>query len=145
MYRLIKVDDSKKMRMLEVTQKDLFGHKPATGNRSRGAFSKEIQEGQVLAFQCYEDERVVGGMLLGSNNGNIMIHRVYVSDSEMEKGAGSFMIKYIKDHKEFFDAYFGQNSMDIVIEPVVGTVQTTPLEQVATGRQTHPYQKTTRA
>ena len=46
MYRLIKVDDSKKMRMLEVTQNDLFGHKPATGNRSRGAFSKEIQEGQ---------------------------------------------------------------------------------------------------
>ena len=137
MYRLLKVEEPKIMRNLEKSKKDLFGHKPSTEKRSRGVFSREIETGEVLAFQCLEDEKQVGGMLLGSKNGNIMIHRVYVEENEMDKGAGSFMVKYVKDHKEFFDAYFGQNSEGIIVEPIYGEVQPRRAEHIATGRRTY--------
>ena len=120
MYRLVKVEAEEIVRELERTERDVFGHRKSTNPSRKGYFSEDIKSGQVLAFQCLNDNEVIGGMLLGNSDGAIMIHRCFVEEKEMGKGAGTFMMQYVTDHKDFFDEYYGQKTTGIVIEPING-------------------------
>ena len=85
-------------------------------------FANAIMEGDMLAFRCLNNSRMVGGMLLKLSGKNIKIVRLFVDANERGEGAGSFMLDYVEKHKDFFEDYYAEDIDGILLEPLESAV-----------------------
>lgn len=98
--------------------KSFRNSKKVINNISQCTYSEEIKKGDILAFLCMEKEKVVGGMMVELRGRELFIRRLFVEDSERDKGIGSFMINYLITKKSFFEDYYAEDINGILAEPL---------------------------
>jgi len=118
MYQLKLVSTEEETLEFEKMRERIFNHGKEITKLSQGAFSDAILGGDMLAFQCLEDKKPIGGMLLRLQQESIKVSRLFVEKDKRGKGAGSFMLKYVEDHKDFFEDYYGTEIGGILVEPL---------------------------
>ena len=118
MYNLKLSTTEEEILEFERKRMEVFGYNKKLENLSEGAFTTGIESGDLLAFRCLQDEKMVGGMLLELDGKNINILRLFVEQGNREQGAGKFMLDYLVSHQDYFEDYYATEIKGIVTEPI---------------------------
>ncbi len=118
MFKLKLAMSDEDILSFEQLRTKVFDRGKTINNIKKSAYAAAIKSGDFLAFECFDDKELVGGMLLRLEEHDIKLSRLFVDKSERSKGAGSFMIDYIMDHKEFFEDYYATKIYGVITEPL---------------------------
>lgn len=99
-----------------------FGYQKVINNIEDTPYYDAIKNGDMIAFNCLKEERIIGGMLINLEDDNLFINKLFVVPEYREKGAGSYMLKYLEKNKYFFEDYYGQEIDRISLEPLESAV-----------------------
>lgn len=118
MFKLKLVMSNDEINQFENNRIESFGYQKKFDNVEETPYYDAIINGDMLAFNCLEDEKVIGGILINLEENNLYIDKLFVLPEEREKGAGTFMLKYIENNKYYFEDYYGLNIKRITLEPL---------------------------
>ncbi len=124
MYKL-KLVDNTDQEIIDFEERRLKGFGVVTKLNSiyDSAYGRTIKDGDALAFNCLDDNNEkIGGMLITTMFGDIYLDRLFVDEKHRGKAAGKFMVKYVEEHQDFFNDYFGFDAHGILLEPTDKTV-----------------------
>lgn len=122
MYKIKLANNNEELLKFENNRMKVFGYQNKIENLEQSPYSKALKDGTLLALNCIKDNDVVGGMLIGPRKKDIVIERLFVLQEHQHQGAGSFMLDYISQKKEFLEDYFGIDCYGIIIEPKSTTI-----------------------
>ena len=71
-------------------------------------FERQICEGKIIVLGCFLDEQLVGGIYLSSSFDSLFIESIFVKEVYQchSLHIGSFMLRYVLEHKETFEKLF---------------------------------------
>ncbi len=119
MYKLRLVSTDEEIIQFERLRTEVFSKGRKTINTLyESPFADAIKDGDMLAFLCMEEKRPIGGMLIRQQGKDIKLSRIFVQKEKQGQGAGSFMLKYLDDHKNFFEDYYATDIYGIITEPL---------------------------
>ncbi len=124
MYNLKMVDNSDDKSIIDFEKRRLkaFGTNMDINKVTDSSFGRTIKKGDALAFNCFDDDTLIGGMLISTMFGNIYLDRLFVDYNNRGKGAGKYMVNYLLTHQDFFNDYFGSDSEIVLVEPTDKTM-----------------------
>ena len=120
MFKLILVTSEKEIKEFEDMRERVFNPESTVCHCS---FMEAIKDGDMLAFQCMKEGKLVGGILLRLVGNNIKVSRLFVIKEERGNHAGSFMINFVESKKQFFEDHYGCSIKGIILEPLQSSVE----------------------
>ena len=122
MYQLKLATTQEEILQFESMREQVFNKGKKLTSLMQASYADAITSGDMLAFQCFKEEELVGGMLLRLQGKDIKLSRLFVDSKERGQGAGSFMMDYVMKHKSFFEDYYATEIYGIVTEPLATAV-----------------------
>ena len=112
MYRIELALTEQEILEFEKLRNKIFHGTKTIEKKTQSPFAQAIEKGDLLAFQCLEDETLIGGMLIRLVNNNIELMRMFVDREKRSQGAGDFMVQYLDTHKQMLEDYYGVEHID---------------------------------
>lgn len=122
MFKLQLIEKDNDILNLEKINSKVF-LKKEINNIKDSAYAPFIKSGDMMAFQCLDEDKIVGGMIIGLHNDYLLLERLFVDNNCRGKGAGSFMIDYLSNNKYIFEDYYGIDLKGIITEPTYTSIK----------------------
>ena len=122
MYKLKLATKEKDILEFEKKRVRSFAKGKELESLERAAYAKEIQQGDLLAFLCMKEDQAVGGMLIEPKKRWLLISRIFVDEDKRGQGAGTFMLDYVDNHREFFEDYYACDFDGVLVEPLESSI-----------------------
>ena len=118
MYKIKLVSGEENIIDFEERRLKAFGDIKKINDYRESAFGQAIKDGDFLAFNCVQDDKNVGGLLISANETDVNIERIFVDKDYRGNGIGTYLLEYVNKHHDFFEDYFGIELEGITLEPM---------------------------
>lgn len=120
MYKVKPVLKDEDIIKFENMRYKAFDYDKTINSADQSSYARAIKEMEKYAFFCVdENDTAIGGILLSSKNQKLCINYLFVEEKYRNKKAGSFLLKYVIEHKEMFENLFFEDIQCVVAEPLL--------------------------
>ena len=122
MYKVECVYGDDKIIDFEKRRVEAFDGKKDIKTIKNAPYGKAIKDGDMLALNCLEGDKAIGGVLLDVKGEDLHIERLFVDFEKRGNGVGTFLLEYIDKNKGIFEDYFGLSLDGILLEPLQSNI-----------------------